>query len=254
MNRVLMAATAPSTPTAQRPTLAGLSIITALVNGVQVPIACPAAWCAEDHAGEDSRHLDDVDHAGANVDLLVPDFFGEEDQLFAYAHLGQDLYSADPKMRAAHIRVEDGGGEASYLTPNQSDTFAGNLDTFGSEIRALAQVARSSTDAAPGHFAWCEPGSCVIYEGEDGPVTEHLSARAVIQAPPGFDAENGQLLDAYLFADDSMVDSGPQVSAITATGNGQTFGEGELDKLIDQTAAALDQLRAMRVHMQAARA
>ncbi|MFE9765085.1 DUF6907 domain-containing protein [Streptomyces sp. NPDC005808] len=238
----------------QRPTLAGLSIITALVNGVQVPVACPADWCKEKHAVEDTRHVEDIDHVGDHVDLYVPDFFGEEDQVFAYAHLGCDLYSSDVKMREAHIRVEDGGGEASYLTPDQADTFASNLDTFSSKIRTLAQVARGTAAPAPGHYSWCEPDACWTYASDDGTVTEHLSARATIQAPPGFDADNGLLLDAYLIADDSMVDSGPRVSAITATGNGQIFGEVELDKLIDQTAAALDQLRAMRLHMKAAQA
>ncbi|MFD3929565.1 DUF6907 domain-containing protein [Streptomyces sp. NPDC058614] len=247
-------ATVSETPTAQCSPLVGLSITTALVNGVQVPVACPAAWCTENHTTEDTRHAEDIDHAGDNVDLMVPDFFGDEDQVFAYAHLGQDVYSNDALMRAAHIRVEDGGGEVSYLTPDQGDTFAGNLDAFGSKIRVLAQVARGAATAAPGHFTWCEPGACVTRQGEDGPVTEHVGARAIVEAPEGFDAWRGQLFNAYLFADDSMADSGPRVSAISATGNGQTFGADELDKLIDQTAAALDQLRGMRLHIEAAQA
>lgn len=126
--------------------LAGLSIVTALINGVQVPVACPAAWCTEKHAAEDTRHVEDIDHAGDNVDVYVPGFHGGEDVIFAYGHLGQDPHSSDENMRAAHIRIEDGGGEASYLTPDQADTFADNLAAFADRIRALAQVAREQTE------------------------------------------------------------------------------------------------------------
>lgn len=246
--------TASSTPREQHSPLTGLSIVPALVNGVQVPVACPAAWCTENHTGEDTRHAEDIDHAGDNVDLMVPDFSGEKDQIFAYAHLGQDTYSNDALMRAAHIRVEDGGGEASYLTPDQGDNFAGNLDTFSSEIRALAQTARAMLTANAGHPSWCDPGNCTTYDGEDGPVTEHRGRAATITAPEGFKAAKDRILHAYLVADDSFADSNPTVSAIDATGNGALLGTEAFDQLIDQAAAALDQMRAMRLQMKAAQA
>lgn len=140
----------PEAPTAspvsqdQRNPLAGLSIVPALVNGVQVPVACPAAWCTDNHTGEDTRHLEDVSHNSNNVDVYTPDFRKDGDQIFAYAHLGQDLYGSDENMRAAHIRVEDGGGEFSYLTPDQADTFASNLEKFAAGIRALARTAHGN--------------------------------------------------------------------------------------------------------------
>lgn len=141
------ASTSPSTLTDQHNPLAGLSIVPALVSGVQVAIACPAAWCIENHTGEDTKHLEDVGHAGAHVDVYVPHFRTGDDELFVYAHLAQDLYSKNPKMRAAYIRVEDGGGEEEWpLTPAQADTFADNLTVFADQIRALAQVAREQTE------------------------------------------------------------------------------------------------------------
>ena len=248
------APTASPATNAQRNSLAGLSIVSALVNGVQVPVACPAAWCTENHTSEDTRHAEDIDHAGDNVDLNVPNFNGGEELIFAYAHLGQDPHSSDQNMRAAHIRVEDAGGQASYLVPDQGDTFAGNLEEFGSEIRALAQAARGSANAQPGHYPWCEPEDCITYDGEDGPITEHHGRVAMIKAPEGFTDGNGRLLHAYLLADDSFVNSAPAVSAIDATGVGTLLGEKTLDELIDQTAAALAQLRAMRLQMKAPQA
>lgn len=254
-NRVTAASTATPSPTDQRDVLTGLSIVSALVNGVQVPVACPAAWCEMDHADSDAtKHVEDIDHSSANVDAYVPDFHGGPDQLFAYAHLGQDVYSTNAKMRAPHVRVEDGGGEASYLTPDQADKFVGNLAAFGSEISTLAQIARGMTGAKAGHHPWCEPEDCVIYDGEDGPIVEHHGRVATIHAPAGFTGGNGRLLHAYLLADDSFVDSTPAVSAIDATGIGTLLDGDALDELIDQTAAALNQLRAMRLQMKAAAA
>lgn len=254
MNRVSATSTATSNPIDQRGEFAGLSIVPALVNGVQVPVACPAAWCTEKHTSENTRHVEDVDHVGDNVDLVVPDSYGEDGQLVAYARLGQDTYSADAAMRAVHIRVEVGGGDASHLTPTHGDIFAGNLEAFGSEIRALAQVARGSANAQPGHHPWCDPEECTTYNGEDGPVVEHHGRVATIKAPEGFTGGTGRLLHAYLLSDDSFVDKPPAVSAVDSTGAGTLLDGDALDQLIAETAAALSQLRAMRQQMKVAAA
>lgn len=126
--------------------LAGLSIVHALVDGTLVATVCPTRFCIEDRTGEDTKHLDDIGHTGAHVDAHVPNFHTGDDELFAYAHLAQDPYSADPKTRAAHIRIKDDGGEEWQLTPDQADTFANNLTVFADRIRALAQVARATAE------------------------------------------------------------------------------------------------------------
>jgi hypothetical protein len=140
----------PETTTAEPNTspLAGLSIVTALVGGNMVPVACPTRFCTESHTSENTGHLADVSHTGTTVDVYAPGFQGGFDELFAYAHLVQDPYSKDAKERAAYIRVEDGGGEESPLTPDQADTFADNLTVFAGQIRTLAQVARATGEPA----------------------------------------------------------------------------------------------------------
>lgn len=138
------APTASPTPRVQRDQFAGLSIVTALVNGVQVPVACPAAWCAEQHSAEGFRNVVDIDHTSKHANLYVPCFDGSADDLFAYALLGQDLYSSDSKMRDPHIRVED-SGESNYLTPEQALQFADNLTAFADQIRGLACTGQGET-------------------------------------------------------------------------------------------------------------
>lgn len=174
MSHFPTAAPAQSTLSDQHNSQTGLSIVSALVNGVQVPIACPAAWCEMDHAGSDAtRHVEDIDHSSANVDAYVPDFHGGPDQLFAYAHIGQDTYSNDTLMRAPHVRVEDRGGEGSYLTPDQADAFAANLTAFALQIRALAKAARgeSASGRALHHDAAQLLGQCLQRRRGRDPLT-----------------------------------------------------------------------------------
>jgi len=254
MSNLAMATASSPTPTVQRSPHLGLSIVTAIVNGVQVPVACPAAWCTEKHTIENPRHAEDVDHNSDNVDVYTPNFRTDRDELFAYAHLGQDPYSVDEKTRAAHIRVEDGGGEASYLTPDQGNTFAKNLDAFGSEIRVLAHIARGAEPAAPGHFPWCQPGMCITGDpDEQGDYVDHRGAQSSVSAPQFMQTAEGTLLRARLCSDAST-GGGATVSLSGSDSNGTLLTGDELDPVIDELAAFLDQLRVMRLHLKAAKA
>ncbi|MFI9168794.1 DUF6907 domain-containing protein [Streptomyces lincolnensis] len=121
----------------------GFSIVSALVKGIQVPIACPTAWCTENHADEENAHLEDIDHSGEHVDVYAPRI-DKEDMLFAFAHLSQDPLSARAKERVPYVVVE--GDEAMFLTPDQADTFATNLTTFSGRIRDLSRTARGLSE------------------------------------------------------------------------------------------------------------
>jgi hypothetical protein len=143
MSRVPTTATAPSTEP-----FAHLSLVAAVVDGVQVPVACPATWCKQDHTGEDStKHLADVDHLGAHIDLMIPNARTDKDDLFAYVHLGQDVYSTDPIMRAPHLRFEDSGNEETTASLDQGLEFADRLVEFAEQIRGLVRVARPGAQA-----------------------------------------------------------------------------------------------------------
>jgi hypothetical protein len=124
----------------------GLTIVSAAVNGVQVPVACPTTWCKWEHDGDDAtKHLEDIDHSSADVDLMVPSMATGGTDLCVYIRIGQDLYSSDEQMRDPHLRLEDGGGEVTYLTLDQGLAFADRLVTFAQKVRALTGVARGDT-------------------------------------------------------------------------------------------------------------
>ncbi|MFJ6566458.1 DUF6907 domain-containing protein [Streptomyces sp. NPDC091292] len=131
--------------------------MTALVNGAPIPTLCPTRFCKQDHAGDDATgHVVDIDHTGAHIDLMVPDFFTGKDQLLAFAFLGQDLHSEDPKMREPHLRVDDGGSETAYLSLDQADEFADRLEAFAVKIRAEVRTGRGlpPAQAAASRACW----------------------------------------------------------------------------------------------------
>lgn len=142
-------ATAPSPQAEQSVQAAGLSIVWALVNGVQVPVACPADWCKREHSGDDAtKHVEDIDHSSADVDLMAPNMIDGGNDLCLYAHLGQDLYSSDENMRASHVRLEDGGGESTYMSLDRALVFADRLVSFAEQIRGLVRTARGDNSEA----------------------------------------------------------------------------------------------------------
>ncbi|MER6435467.1 hypothetical protein ABT275_03760 [Streptomyces sp. NPDC001185] len=254
MSQLPMATASSPTPTAQRSPHLGQSIVTALVNGVQVPVACPTWFCTMDHAGDDAvGHLDDIDHTGEDADLMVPSFLNG-DQLLAHAYLGQDPAASDPRMKDPHVRVTDGGDDF-FLTPEMADTFARTVDTFGSKVRAFAHLARSTALGEDGHFPWCNTSACGTYEaGEDGPYVDHQGVSASVRAPRFMTSHEGVLVRAHLHSDAAYGNGGASVSLTGCNGDGTILDPDELGAVIDDLAGFLDQLRVMHHHLKAVQA
>jgi hypothetical protein len=126
---------------AEVPIPSSLRIVPARVAGAQVFVSCPS-WCVIDHVAAEECHLDDVWHRSEYANLTVPRM-GKQPELLAFARLGQDLNSNDPRRRVPHLFVDD-GGEGHEMTIDQADEFADNLIAFADSIRALARTARGS--------------------------------------------------------------------------------------------------------------
>jgi hypothetical protein len=255
MSQLPTATVSSPTPTVQRSPHLGLAIVTAHVNGAHVPIACPTWFCGEKHTTNRFRHVVDIDHIGESVNLYAPCFDGSANDLFACGYLAQDIYSSDPKLREPHVRITEGSGNDGYYTLDQADTFGGSLTTFGSEIRALTHLARTMTaEPIPGHFPWCQPGMCITGDpDEQGDYVDHRGAQSSVSAPQFMQTAEGTLLRARLCSDAST-GGGATVSLSGSDSNGTLLTGDELDPVIDELAAFLDQLRAMRLHLKAAKA
>lgn len=110
-------------------------------------IECPN-WCTEDHT-EYPYMLDDIAHQGDEAHVSVPSF----DNAFGVAHcldarLFSDPTSDDPRMRAAHVLVDDDTPLQAHLTPEMADRLADDFVAFASQLRHLARAARAHNETA----------------------------------------------------------------------------------------------------------
>jgi hypothetical protein len=107
------------------------------VNGRRIVIECQD-WCVTDHVAENERHLEDVAHRGAPVDLVLPGVESEL-QLLAYARLGEYPFGDGGRP---FVVIGDSSGPVAELTPEQAEAFADRLERFAASVRAHARSAR----------------------------------------------------------------------------------------------------------------
>lgn len=111
-------------------------------SSVIVYIECPT-WCTEDHVGEPVRNIEDVTHYGDTASVYVPTFGYGAYPIQMHATVSSDPAATDPQFRAAHVVVQDAGGNAySHLTPEMAERLADEAIGFASELRHQARTAR----------------------------------------------------------------------------------------------------------------
>lgn len=114
--------------------------VPAIVSGTEIRIPCPI-WCTVDHLADPDGCIEDVWHSSDYADLKAP-HMGTGDDLIAFARLGLDPTSSNPGHRKSFVVVEQ-GDEGYYMSPDQANAFADNLEAFAAEVRAMARTARA---------------------------------------------------------------------------------------------------------------
>lgn len=105
-------------------------------------------WCTEDHVDEPVRDLADIMHRGDTASVNVPTFGYGAYPVQLHAWLEADPVAADPAFRAAHVTVQDvGGNEYAHLTPDMAEKLADEVIGFASELRHQARIARQANQA-----------------------------------------------------------------------------------------------------------
>ncbi|MFE2815344.1 DUF6907 domain-containing protein [Streptomyces nigra] len=111
-------------------------------------------WCTEDHIGEPVGDLADVMHRGDAAKVCVPTFGYGAYPVQVFSWIEADPVAKDPAFRAAHIAVQEGGGnDASHLTPDMAERLADEVIGFASELRHQARIARLANQTAAGDSA-----------------------------------------------------------------------------------------------------
>lgn len=106
-------------------------------------------WCTEDHVDEPVRDVSDVMHRGNAEGISVPSFAFASYPHQLYAQIESDPVATDPRLKAAHVVIEDGGGNnQAYLTPEMVDALADEAISFASYLRSLARTVRQANQTA----------------------------------------------------------------------------------------------------------
>ncbi|MYW66291.1 hypothetical protein GTY65_19860 [Streptomyces sp. SID8379] len=138
------------TPPATRP---GFKLVPATIGSptkgqALVYVECPN-WCTEDHADEWQHSVDDVSHWGDYFGASIPSFTQDDAALDLSARVFADPYSADARMRGAHVLVETAAGDR-HLTSQMADEIADDLIKLAGKIREAARVAsQANGDSDP---------------------------------------------------------------------------------------------------------
>jgi hypothetical protein len=111
---------------------------------VIVYIECPA-WCSQDHVANWSHYAEDIDHWGQTDAAWDTGCLTRPgDQMLAlFARVHSDPVAADPRLRAAHVLMDDESTQV-FLTPEMADRMADDLIAFAAQMRHLATRARQA--------------------------------------------------------------------------------------------------------------
>lgn len=121
------------------PAKIGATTATSVIVLIEDPV-----WCTEDHVAEPVRDLVDVMHRSEASGFGVQSFIRNIPTHELYAYIEADPVADKREMKAAHVVVEDGGNEYSYLTPAMADELADRVVGFASHLRSLARAVRQA--------------------------------------------------------------------------------------------------------------
>ncbi|MEU6768633.1 hypothetical protein ABZ916_39750 [Streptomyces sp. NPDC046853] len=139
-----MAKSAISTPTATTP---GHRLVPARIARQTVYVECPA-WCIVDHVAEPESAVEDITHASDTSSIVTTSMVSRGVVSELYAAIKSDPASTDPRLRAAHVVVDEGIGEDAHMSPELAEAFADELIGFASEVRRLARIASLANGVA----------------------------------------------------------------------------------------------------------
>ena len=104
-------------------------------------IDCPE-WCVIDH-GDRVGHLDDVMHYSdcdvVEVVTLTDDETGHSELML---NISSDPSASDPRLRTAHLVINNNTSTDAYLTPDMAEELADELIAFAAQLRSQAQTVR----------------------------------------------------------------------------------------------------------------
>lgn len=110
-------------------------------------VECPI-YCTENHLDFGQVAIEDIVHSTGAEHVGIGSFLTEHLALELYASVKADVGATDPRLKGAHVVLDDGSGEDAFLTENMADEFADRLVAFAEQVQRLAHIARLANQAA----------------------------------------------------------------------------------------------------------
>ncbi|QIJ61431.1 hypothetical protein [Streptomyces sp. JB150] len=105
-----------------------------------VLVQCPD-FCIEDHLAARQVAVEDIVHSSDTAHLGVKSFLSDRLALELYATIRQDPSSPDPRLRQAHIVLDDGSDDA-HLTVDEAEEAVQKLLDLVGDMQRLISTAR----------------------------------------------------------------------------------------------------------------
>lgn len=105
-------------------------------------------WCTENHLDFGQVAIEDIVHSTDAEHLGIGSFLTDRLALELYASVKADVGATDPRLKGAHVVLDDGSGEDAFLTEDMADEFADRLVAFAEQVRRLAAVARLANQSS----------------------------------------------------------------------------------------------------------
>lgn len=110
-------------------------------------IPCPE-WCVVDHLDPMSCFDDIVHYSDADSVTVLTLTDNDTAHSELSLNISSDPTARDPRLRAAHIVVNDAASVDAYLTPDMAEELADDLITFAVKMRTAARTAREHNTAS----------------------------------------------------------------------------------------------------------
>jgi hypothetical protein len=105
-----------------------------------VYVECPD-YCVEDHVAVRQIAVEDIVHSSDTAHMGVKSFMSGRLALELYATIKQDPSSHDPRLRQAHIVLDDGSDDA-HLTVDEAEEAVQKLHGLVADMQSLIRTAR----------------------------------------------------------------------------------------------------------------
>ncbi|MFE5368150.1 DUF6907 domain-containing protein [Streptomyces mirabilis] len=105
-----------------------------------VGIFCPN-FCVEDHVADRQVAVEDIVHSSETAHTGIRSFLTGQLALELYATIKTEAASHDPRLREAHIVLDDGSDDA-HLSVDEVEETVGQLLGLAADLQRLARTAR----------------------------------------------------------------------------------------------------------------